>query len=285
MQIVEPAFKPIFVGTVIDPSKVVDLKTIWHHGEDALKHIEQAGRTCYKSHDKITHNSAKKFAAMIRKHGHESVLEHVAVTALGIMDRGASHELVRHRVGITFSQESTRYCNYSKDKFGNEIHVIKPLNLEFPDVICEMYDNGQITHEESELQLSKYENWHQIMQKCELHYLRAIKQGQKPEHARSCLPIGLKTEIVITANLRQWRYIFKLRVQNRRAHPIIRFVFASGLRLFRKMFAPIFDDIYAPDFNIGTDDDIQRVKFETFSNNDLSDELMRRGVLLNELLK
>ena len=270
VQIIEPSFRPIVAGRVIDLDEPEALETVWCHGHDALKHIEVAGRTCYKSHDRITDASARTFGAMICRNGHESVLEHWGVTAQAVGDRGLSHELVRHRPGIVFSQESTRYCNYGKEKFGNEINVIKPLDIPGPEEAVGLADGID----------EKYANWWDSMCAAEEHYLKAIEQGRKPEHARSCLPLGLKVEIVTTANLRQWRYIFKLRVQNPRAHPMIRLVFSKGLRLFRKWFAPLFDDIYAPEFDIGTDEDVQRVRFEAHTDDDLLAEMARRGMIL-----
>lgn len=99
------------------------------NGAEILKKIEQCGRVCYKSEDKIQADSAERFIAAILKRGHESVVEHVSFTVKFIVDRGVSHELVRHRIA-SFSQESTRYCNYSKGDFNSEITVIEPCFLE-----------------------------------------------------------------------------------------------------------------------------------------------------------
>ena len=101
-----------------------------------LKHLERCGRTCYKSEDKITEDSASKFVSMIKKRKHDSVLEHIAITVKVICDRGVTHEIVRHRIGCSYSQESTRYCNYGKDKFGGEITFIRPPNLSTQEYIC-----------------------------------------------------------------------------------------------------------------------------------------------------
>ena len=94
-------------------------------GQAILKKIEKIGRVCYKSENNITEDSAERFIKNIIKNGHESVLEHVSISVRVICDRGVSHEIVRHRIG-SYSQESTRYCNYSNDKFGNELTFIKP---------------------------------------------------------------------------------------------------------------------------------------------------------------
>lgn len=169
-------------------------------GDDILKNIEIAGRTCYKSEDKITTDSAAKFVRMILKSGHHSVIEHASITVRFICDRGVTHELVRHRLAA-YSQESTRYANYSKDKFGSEISVIKPC----------FWD------EDSE----EYKAWGAAMEAAEKAYLRLIDMGARPEQARSVLPNSLKTEIVMTANIREWRHVFSLRCA-KSAHPQIR---------------------------------------------------------------
>ena len=97
-----------------------------YDGLEILKKIEKAGRTCYRSEDKITEDSCRKFVEMIIKRNHESVLEHASLTVRAITDRGCSHEWVRHRLAA-HSQESTRYCSYDKDKFGGEITFILPV--------------------------------------------------------------------------------------------------------------------------------------------------------------
>jgi thymidylate synthase (FAD) len=191
------------------------------NGNEVLKKIEKAGRTCYKSEDKITAESAKIFVAGILKSGHHSVIEHEKVTVRIICDRGISHEIVRHRLG-SYSQESTRYCNYSKDKFGNEITVIKPL----------FWEEGS----------KEYEEWKKACEMAEKSYFKLIEFGAKPEEARSVLPNSLKTEIVVTYNLREWRHFLTLRT-SKRAHPQIREVAIPLLRDFQKLIPVIFDDI------------------------------------------
>jgi thymidylate synthase (FAD) len=162
--------------------------------------IELSGRVCYKSEDKITPESAEGFISRLMDSKHESVLEHGAVTVRFVVDRGVSHELVRHRIA-SFSQESTRYANYSKDKFGNEITVIEPC----------FYDRGS----------EDYLDWEQGCLEDEARYLRMIGRGRKPQEARTNLPNSLKTEVVMTANPREWRHVFKLRCAPT-AHPQMR---------------------------------------------------------------
>ncbi|KPJ64340.1 MAG: thymidylate synthase [Syntrophobacter sp. DG_60] len=190
-------------------------------GEAILKRIEKAGRTAYKSEHKITPDSAKKFVKMILDLGHHSVIEHEKVTVRVICDRGISHELVRHRIA-SYTQESTRFCNYSKGRFGNEITVIKP---------CFWDDDSK-----------EYKIWENAMENAEKAYMELIKLGAKPEEARSVLPNSLKTEIVITMNLREWRHFFKLRT-SKRAHPQMREIATALLQEFKKKIPIVFDDI------------------------------------------
>ncbi len=165
------------------------------NGDEILKHIERVGRVCYKSEDKITDNSAKKFVEMIIKSGHEAVIEHFNITVKFITDKGISHEIVRHRIA-SYAQESTRYVNYSKDKFGSEITVVKPTHISSNDI------NGN--YDES------YEDWFEGCKMAEESYFKLISDGCKPQTARSVLPTCTKTEIVMTTNLREWRHFLKL---------------------------------------------------------------------------
>lgn len=190
-------------------------------GQKILKSIEEAGRVCYKSEEKITEDSAEKFVAGIIKRGHEAVLEHEAIRVKFIVDRGVSHEIVRHRLAA-YCQESTRYCNYSKGKFGEEITVIEPC----------FWDK------DSDLM----KDWRSAMRMAENHYLGLLHQGASPQEARSVLPNSLKTEVVMTANLREWRHFFKLRTAPA-AYPQMREVAIALLKEFQKLVPVVFDDI------------------------------------------
>ena len=190
-------------------------------GQKILKSIEEAGRVCYKSEEKITEDSAEKFVAGIIKRGHEAVLEHEAIRVKFLVDRGVSHEIVRHRLAA-YCQESTRYCNYSKGKFGEEITVIEPC----------FWDK------DSDLM----KDWRSAMRMAENHYLGLLHQGASPQEARSVLPNSLKTEVVMTANLREWRHFFKLRTAPA-AHPQMREVAIALLKEFQKLVPVVFDDI------------------------------------------
>lgn len=194
-------------------------------GAKMLRNIELCGRVCYKSEDRITDGSAEKFVGMILKSGHESVLEHEKITVRFICDRGVTHEIVRHRIA-SYSQESTRYCNYSKDRFGNEITFIRPF----------------FWAEDEE----KYAVWKSTMQEIENAYAKLISLGAKPEEARSILPNSVKTELVVTMNLREWRHFFRLRTSER-AHPQMREVALPLLSELKKLIPVIFDDINGAD--------------------------------------
>jgi len=172
-----------------------------HTEDEILKKIELAARLCYKSEHKIAQGTAKTLIKALIKSGHHSVLEHEAISVKIICDRGVSHELVRHRVGVAYSQESTRYANYSKEQFGSEITVIDPC----------FWQPGT----------RQYGEWVQAMENAERHYLELIDLGATAQETRSVLPNSLKTEIVTTANIRSWRHIFSLRSSwiNKKSHP------------------------------------------------------------------
>lgn len=191
------------------------------NGDEILKLIELAGRTCYKSNDLITPDSAKGFVERIAKRGHESVIEHYNITVRFICNRGFTHELVRHRLAA-YSQESTRYCNYTKDKFGSEITVIKPFEIE----------EGT----------KEFELWKSAMENAEKSYMAMMENGSKPENARGVLPIDIKTEIVITTNIREWKHIFELRT-SKAAHPSMRELMIPLLKEFKSKIPVIFDNI------------------------------------------
>jgi len=211
--------------------KIIDQKWDWVYASPfALNYIEEAGRTCYKSEKQIDENSSKNFVKMILKRGHESVIEHVSASVRFITNRGVTHELVRHRL-CAFSQESTRYVNYS----GSDIEYIRPVWLS--DLPLGLY----LINEIKNLPQPDYD-WAQSMFESERAYYSMIAHGWRPEQAREVLPNSLKTEIVVTANLREWRHIFKLRTA-KAAHPQIRELMKSCLLGFQKAFPVLFDSI------------------------------------------
>ena len=189
--------------------------------EAILKHIELCGRTCYKSEKKITDESCRTFVQSIIKRGHEAVLEHFNITVKFICDRGVSHEIVRHRLA-SYCQESTRYCNYSKDDFSGEIAVVEPFYLQ-PDTLA-------------------YNAWKEACEVAEAAYFSLLEWGCTQQEARAVLPNSLKTEVVMTANLREWRHFFKLRCATA-AHPQMREVATPLLAAMQKKLPIVFDDI------------------------------------------
>lgn len=190
-------------------------------GEAILKMLEAVGRTCYKSEDKIQEGSAEKFISNIVKRGHEAVIEHYNITVKFICDRGVTHEIVRHRLA-SYCQESTRYCNYANDKFNGEITVIKPMFLE--------------------VGTDGWELWHDACAMAEKFYFDLLDFGCTPQEARAVLPNSLKTELVMTANIREFRHFFKLRC-SKAAHPQMREVANMLLREFKERIPVLFDDI------------------------------------------
>lgn len=202
--------------TIVKPSA----ELLWITPEAEFQ-IERAARTCYKSEDKIT-------AALITKlikSGHHAMLEHASASVKFICDRGVTHELVRHRL-CAYAQESTRYCNYGANKFGNEITVIEPPGLD---------------DEEKPL-------WLAACHEAEDFYLRLLKQNVPPQIARSVLPTCLKTEIVCTANLREWRHIFSLRLSSA-AHPQIREIMYPALEILYAHCPNVFNDVMVQSTN------------------------------------
>lgn len=193
--------------------------------KEVYSKIEKIGRVCYKSEDRITEDSAQKFISKIIKNGHESVLEHVNITIRFITDRGVTHELVRHRIA-SYSQESTRYCNYNN----SGITFIAPYFLELKKVT----NNEQLG--------TKYIAWVNTIYTSELAYHDIIESGGTPEEARAVLPNSLKTEIIVTTNLREWRHILKLRT-SKKAHPQIRNLMIGVLKEFKEKLPIIFEDI------------------------------------------
>lgn len=210
MILVKPNFE---VLTPIDSKKII-------------RHIETAGRVCYKSENKITEHSGFNFVNKIIAKGHESVLEHFSISVRVICDRGVSHEIVRHRIA-SYSQESTRYCNYK----GGVCFVIPPwVNI----------DPGEYNHLVNENYAEAI--WFFQCRSAEEGYLKLLQEGWSPQQARSVLPNSLKTEIVMTMNLREWRHFFKLRCA-RAAHPQMREIAILMLARFAMDLPAVFEDL------------------------------------------
>jgi len=194
-------------------------------GNSIINKLEEVGRTAYKSEKKIPDTSAKYFIKTIIENRHLSVIEHVSITVRIICDRGVSHEIVRHRIA-SYCQESTRYCDYSKDQYNNEITVIEPL----------FWDK------KNEKDFKNYHTWENAIKHAEKSYIELIKGGASPQEARAVLPNSLKTEIVVTMNLREWRHFFSLRTSEF-AHPQMQELVRPLLNKFKELVPIIFDDI------------------------------------------
>lgn len=190
--------------------------------------IEQAGRTCYKSEDAITPESAAAFVRKIVRNHHEAMLEHASMTVKFIVDRGVSHELVRHRLA-SFAQESTRYCNYSKNKFDGEVTFIRPF----------FFERGS----------TEYNCWEDMCQHAENVYLAMLQMNRTPQEARSVLPNSLKTEVIMTANMREWRHFFRLRAAGETGapHPQMAEVAVPLLKECQTYMPELFGDIHVTD--------------------------------------
>ena len=204
MQIIKPK--------VLVPAKQLD--------EAVVKKLERYARVCYKSEESAGAFSDPNFLKNLITKGHESVIEHEKATVMFITDRGVTHELVRHRIG-SFSQESTRYCNYSKGKYGNEITVIEPF-----------FFQGK----------KDYQIWEDACRNAEKSYLTLVGNNCTAQEARSVLPNSLKTEVAVTFNFREWRHFFQLRA-SAASHPQMRQIAIPLLLLFRKKLGVIFEDL------------------------------------------
>ena len=208
---------------IIDQSHEILTETT--HMELIPLMIELAGRTCYKSEDKITDDSANNFCRMLIKRGHEAMIEHGNITVRFITNRGVTHEQVRHRIAA-YGQESTRYVNYKKG-----VNYIQPV-----------FDWATGGEYRTIKQLDIFDVWFDTLEYIENAYIKMIKLGCPPQEAREVLPNSLKTEIVVTANIREWRHILKLRTA-KTAHPQIRELMLPLLAELKEELPALFEDI------------------------------------------
>ena len=226
MKLVKASFEILAIMGLYDGE---DDEGCFMYRNNSLLLIEEAGRTCYKSEDNIAPGSAEKFVQKLINLGHESVLEHSAMTVKFICDRGVSHELVRHRLA-SFSQESTRYCNY---KGGVSFIIPSWVDIEegeYPSK--DSYPTSELTSQE----------WYDTMIYLDKSYNFLIRKGWSPQQARSVLPNSLKTELVMTTNFREWRHIFKLRC-SKSTHPQMRELMIPLLSKCKELIPVVFDDI------------------------------------------
>lgn len=197
-----------------------------YNPKQVLKNIEKACRTCYRSEDKITEESYKTLLKNCITRGHESVLEHEKITVTLRCDIGVYKDLTRHR-HASFSIESTRYCNYGKDKFDNELKFIKPCNIE----------PGQI-----------YAFWMNEMQNIEHTYQEMSRRGCTPDQMRMILPHSTAATVTMTANIREWKHILELRC-TKHAHPSVQQIMIPLLLHFKETMPEIFGNVeYNTDF-------------------------------------
>jgi len=199
-----------------------------------MKNLERACRTCYRSEDKITEESYKTLLKNCINRGHESILEHEKITIRMICDIGVYKDLTRHR-HASFSIESTRYCNYGKDKFENQIKFIKPVNIE----------------EGTEI----YEEWKKSLEEIEKHYIKMVELGATPDQMRMILPHSTAALVTMTANIREWKHILSLRC-TKHAHPAVEQVMIPLLLHFKKNMPEIFE-------NVEYDEEFDKSKYAT----------------------
>ncbi len=202
---------------IVDPVIFVEN----YDSQRIMKNIERACRTCYKSENLITNDSYQKLLRNCINRGHESILEHEKISVRMICDIGVYKDLTRHRFA-SFSIESTRYCNYSKDKFDNEIKFIKPVHIE---------ENSEI-----------YEVWKKTMENIEQNYIEMSKLDAKPDQLRMILPHSTAAEVYMTANIREWRHILSLRC-SKMTHPAVRQLLIPLLLKFQNDMPELFDSI------------------------------------------
>jgi thymidylate synthase (FAD) len=209
---------------IVEPGYKIE----WGIAQDvAIRQIELAARNCYKTEDKIGEGTAENLIkGTLLNLGHHAMIEFADICIRTICDRGVTHELVRHRLP-SFAQESTRYCNYGKEKFGKEITLINPFGIE----------KGT----------TAYNAWWNGCREAESSYFALLDEGVSPQWARSVLPNSLKTEILTKTNVREWRHIFQMRAINPAAHPQIRQVMIPALLELVKRIPVLFEDIMPED--------------------------------------
>lgn len=214
MKIIDAGYEIMFID-LNDPQVVKDI----------YNRIETIGRVCYKS--EASKDGSEEFIKRLIKRGHEAILEHVSLTVKFTVDRGVTHEMVRHRLA-SYAEESTRFCNYGKDKFGNEITVIKPIFLK---------DKPEDDRE--------YRHWYCTCKLAEFSYLGMLDEGATAQEARSVLPNSLKADLVMTANIREWRHFLKLRAAGTtgKPHPQMLEVTVPLLNELRMKLPALFEDI------------------------------------------
>ena len=205
-----------------------------------MRNIERAMRNCYKSEDKMTEDSYNKLLKMAVVSGHGSVMEHEKITVKITCDVGHYKDLCRHRAGTAFSIESTRYCNYSKGKFGNELKFIKPVF--YTDSWQEKEFGGDDIRDLEDGNEYKSYLWYDCMDDIERKYMALSQAGATPDELRMILPHSTAADVVMTCNIREWRHVLTLRC-SKQAHPSIRQTLIPLLLKFKKDMPVLFEDI------------------------------------------
>lgn len=236
--------------------KIIEQNIIFEeeiNGEAIIRKIERAAVTCYLAEHRIgSLANAQAFVRGLISRGHESTIEHVSCSARVITNRGVSHEWVRHRVGCSYSQESTRYCNYGADRFGREITVIWPWFLGAFNPHFEAYSSTKPYTFQSPSKEKHITNvWLYAMQQAEKCYFELLDIGCSAQEARGVLPNDLKTEFVVTMTLRAWRHFFTLRCSPK-AHPQIRELAVKALSILSERIPVVFDDLVQSQEKEGT---------------------------------
>lgn len=226
--------------------KIIDpwIKVEKFDGLRIMKNIEKACRTCYRSEGLITDTSYEKLIKNCINRQHGSVMEHEKISVRICCDIGFYKDITRHRAGTAFSIESTRWCNYGKDKFENEIKFIKPI----------FYDEKWTEHNYEGSPFDNNEQlyssiWYNCMQEIEDAYIQMSNNGAKPDELRMLLPHSTAAEVTMTCNIREWRHILSLRCA-KMTHPSIRQILIPLLLYFKQEMPCLFEDIeYDTDFD------------------------------------
>lgn len=226
--------------------------------ESVITKIAAVSRTCYKSEGLSTPEKDKALVKRLIDSKHDAMLEFVDVTVKFTTDTGISHELVRHRMA-SYAQESSRYCNYSKDKFSNELTYIIPSWLDIPEGNYSQWDGDWVNMDKMKINLPHDNekavcNWLHTLRDAELTYRLLTNKGWTAEQARSVLPKSIKTEINMKANLREWRHFFRLRC-SKHAHPDMRVLALDLLKQMHDKLPTIFEDIYQEFYGTERQDD------------------------------
>lgn len=215
---------------ILDPS--IEIESF--NGKEIMQNIEKACRTCYRSEDNITEDSYKSLLKNCINRGHESVLEHEKITITMICDIGVYKDLTRHRIA-SYSIESTRYCNYSKDKFDNQIKFIKP-------VFYKDWKSKDLNEVIKDKELYKCYLWENCMQNIEQDYNAMSEIEALPDEMRMLLPHSTAAKVTMTANIREWKHILSLRCSSH-AHPAVQQLLIPFLLKLKEEMPEIFDSV------------------------------------------